>query len=341
MPEPQVPREAVRFPGSYDLQDLPEAALSALAGALGSGLEIEERTNILQHWLVWSQGNSAETRRHWSYLSCSKAICDRDRYVLDLWKSLDRENGANRDLQGQIVSDVAPWDFYQRHFFGWFLSRFNLLGARQVFSDQWVVGNLHGLFVFMALLIVGIALYLGGWQPGIRYSAGALLGMALIVAAGMVYWTRRLSLPLYAFTYSLVPRLGVAVGIGYLFLASAAHLVKAVASSQWPTWRLYTVAVILVLCTFFYVPVHVSRRVYPPPHWRILFRRSRGVVALGIGYAALELLLFAPFFFTSAFLGTEVFRKGPAQLVLCGSIALILGVILQLAWDEKPMTEPL
>jgi hypothetical protein len=333
--------EAEYFPGSFGLQDLPEAALGALSGVLGSALSKEARTNIIQHWLIWSQGNSADVRRQWSYLLHARAISDRDRYVLDLWKSIDREGGANNDSRKQIAEEVAPWDYYRRHFFGWFLGRFNLPAARQVFSDRWFVRNLHTIFVAISLAAVLGALWGGKWEPHLACSLNALLAVSGLLLCGLACWIWRLSLPVYAFTYSLVPRLGVAVGIGYLFLSGAPHLVRAIAGSEWVDWKLYTASLVLVIGTFFYVPVHISRRVYPPPPWKLLFRRSRGIVALGVGYAALELLFFAPFFFTSAFLDLAEFQKGPPQLILCGSIALILGVILQLAWDEKPMTEPL
>jgi hypothetical protein len=296
------------------------------------------QAHIVEDWLVWSQGDAPATRRHWLSLKVSRAIPDRDLYVQKLWKSIDRKGGANHPAK-EVIEKSAPWEYYQRHFFGWFLSRFNLPAARKVFSDNPLVAGLHYLFFAVSLAAVGISFW---WSPApnLRTSLAVLGGVAiLLILGGLVS-----GIPKYAYIHSLIPRLGAAVGIGYLFLASAPHLVGLVDRSSWTPAELILAALALLGVTLLYVPVHISRRVYPPPRWPKLFRLGFDVVALGVGYAALELLLFAPLLFSNSFLCQSpecTVSATPARQILCAAIALILGIVLQLAWDEKPLTEPL
>lgn len=310
-----------------------ESAEAALRGVHNS------EAHLVEDWLVWSQGDAPATRRHWLSLKASRAIPDRDRYVLALWKSIDRKNGANHAAKKTIEAKSAPWEYYQRHFFGWFLSRFNLPAARKVFADGPLIAGLHYLFFAVSLAAAGISFW---WSPvpDLKISLQSLGGVAFLLILGGVFS----GIPKYAYIHSLIPRLGAAVGIGYLFLASAPHLVGLIDRSSWTPAELLLTAAALLAATLLYVPVHISRRVYPPPRWPKLFRLGFDVVALGVGYAALELLLFAPLLFSRSFLCEDpecTVSASPARQVLCAAIALILGIVLQLAWDEKPLTEPL
>jgi hypothetical protein len=106
----------------------------------------------------------------------------------------------------------------------------------------------------------------------------------------------------------------------------------------------YLVCAVAIVAAHLYVMHHIARRVKPPLPFLARARRSSHVVALGLGYAAAGLLLVAPLFFSPRFLAAPATAAGspkPPQLALVLSIALVLGLILQLAWDEKPLTEPL
>jgi hypothetical protein len=139
----------------------------------------------------------------------------------------------------------------------------------------------------------------------------------------------------------LFPRLAAGVAIGYLFLVSAPHLVQVAAGET--ASAAAAAAGLLVAATFGYTVFHVSRRVHPGLRPWPLARRSTPLVALGGAYALLGLALFSPLF------GLEEFHGAAAsvpdldllQRLLLAAVALGLGMVLELAWEEKPLTEPL
>jgi hypothetical protein len=142
--------------------------------------------------------------------------------------------------------------------------------------------------------------------------------------------------------------LGAAVGAGYLFLSAAPQIVHVIYGSSRPWWQYSLVTLSLLASAFGYLLFHISRRVYPALRPGELCRRAAAVLSLAIAYASAGLLVAGPLLFSRSVLGVAdgrgVFPKDHVHwyhLALCGAVALNLGVILQLAWDEKPLTEPL
>lgn len=317
------------------LSELAERAHKLLSeGARGETDEV--RAKYVDNWLKWSQDDSPETRRRWSHLIQSKEIDDRDHYVLALWKSIHREGSPNQILKAYFEDYLGPWDFYRRHFFAWFLSRFNLRAAREVLPGTQLAAGLPYGLALVTLCLVAWALS-GGVD--LSRSVLALVWIVILMLLGKVVS----KLPAYAYIHSLIPRMAAAIGIGYLFLVSAPHLVKLILTHRHPALQ-FLIAFGLVAASLAYIILHIWRRVFPPLSVRSLLARSFEVLVLAIAYAGVELLLLAPLFYVPAFLGIEAKDIPAAQashLVLCAAIALNLGVILQLAWDEKPLTEPL
>jgi hypothetical protein len=295
---------------------------------------------IVEDWLRWSQSDDSFVRMQWSYLTCREKV-DRDGYVLRLWNSIAEPQGKNHSLLNFIEEGFTPWEYYQRHFFGWFLSRFNLGGARQVFCVARFAAILHyivaGIAVFLTILLLRRPLHL---STSLKF----FLPFNLVLAALCFVSPKLLKMPYYAYAHSLIPRLAATMAIGYLFLASAPQLVKLIYQSQREPWQFWTASALLTAAALVYIVLHIARRIHPVPRLPKLFRRGSDLLVLAVAYAAIELWPAAPILFSNSLLYD---REGgpltvhPSKLVFCAVVALNLGVLLQLAWDEKPLTEPL
>jgi hypothetical protein len=298
---------------------------------------------LVDSWLRWSQSDGKDARQRWLYLS-SRNKLDRDSYVLELWRSVQQE-GCKNYLRKWYESHFAPWEYYERHFFGWFLARLDLRAAVAVFAPIPFASLFHLLWALLAVAVslLGLTAY-ETFLPRLSFFAGFV---ALTLLGSVVGKLRRVSLPSYAYFNALVPRLGAAVGIGFLFLASAAHLVQLLATSWRPAHHFWLSTLALTIAPLFYIWFHISRRVFPQPRWRALLERSTRVLVVAIGYSALGLLLAIPVLFSRAFIcGNKPLAEcavdvGLHHYALCGAIVLNLAIILQLAWDEKALTEPL
>lgn len=290
-----------------------------------AGRDAGEAARLLHRWLVWSQSAEPEAAMRWTWLVRKDGL-DRDHEVLALWKAAE----ANRALR-QEVETKTLWEHYQAHFFGWFLGRFDLSRARAVYTDHWAAKVLHGVWAVLA--IVTAALVLG--KPR---DFEALLGvfaafLAVVTVSGLVGE----KLPAHAYFHSLVPRLGLAIGIGYLLLLGAPHLVQLVESSPRPESHVWAAVVALLAAAFLFIAVHLSRRVHPRLRWPALVRRSGSLLLLGLGYGALELLVLAPVLFAPELVcgAPDCFvHLTRGRLALCAAIALNLGVLLFLAWEQ-------
>src|SRR5436305_7688195 len=114
----------------------------SLPDLAASAKQVQELRNgeRIDEWLRWGQSDDPRTRAQWAWLA-SKHRIDRDDWVLRLWRSIlnDRDQAAKKIIEAKV-----PWDFYQRHFFGWFLSRFDVRAARGVFIEP-QFAHLHSL----------------------------------------------------------------------------------------------------------------------------------------------------------------------------------------------------
>lgn len=325
-----------------DPSQLASQARRVAVGDLPTDVSVEKRAAYIDKWLRWGQSDSPHSRKQWAFLARDKRL-DRDRWALDLWRSIVDREGKNRFAK-DILEQRVPWSFYQQRFFGWFLGRFNVQAALAIFLPRWLAAAFH--YTLSLVMVAAAFASLSAWKDNpdlpLRTFGGLLV---FLVIVGLVFAIPRNGLPLYAYFNSLIPRLAAAVGIGYLFLFSAPHLVQMLNAYE-PARHIWIAVAALTSAAWFYLMFHIHRRVEPPLALRALLRRSFSVLVLAVAYSALELLVVAPILFSKPFLfgvppkdcavHTDLHR-----LALCAAIALNLGVVLQLAWDEKPLTEPL
>lgn len=296
--------------------------------------------------LRWAVSEAPEAHAQWAALRRSQEpdLNDREKFALRLWRSLE---GANSDLRGLLFDRMGLRDHLESHLFHWLLSRFNVAGARELVAP----GRRHRLLQYATAIVIlaaaVVAVDLENQGPG-----SSILAAAIALVALLSSWRLSALRPAF-FVSSLIPRLAVGVAIGYLFLAAAPDLVRMIlefgeAQAPWWAWAAYwSVPGLLVLSTYGFAWLHIARRVQPQPSTGQLLGRGADLLALGSAYSGLGLALVSPLLFRPSFLlgpaVTELPGAGPGalQLVLTAAIALGLGVALQLAWEEGPLTEPL
>ncbi len=328
------------LPDSCPLANLPILAQNVKNGIFPPNLASDKRFLLLDAWLHWAQSNEAKPRMHWQYLA-GQPFQDRDSYVLELWRSIVDADGKNHDLLGFLKERFGSREYYGRHFFGWFLSRFDLGAACRVFPEARLARALPWCLAVLALVAEASCFHLYGFN----YTASLCAVLLLLATLPLLGWIS--GLPSHAFVQSLIPRLAATVGFGYVFFVSTPQSVWALRHSLWVDAHWPWALLLLLGGAQLFIVLHIYRRVYPAPRLGVLFWRALNLLVLAIGYSSAGLLLAAPVLFSPSFLyssGTGEFpHPGAAfhHLALLAAIALNLGVILQLAWDEKPLTEPL
>lgn len=315
--------------------------------------------NLFHHWLLWMHRNHSAALRWWHWLNEQpKAEClltlskrgkgkrkpetvdlrDRDGYTIRLWHSMNDDGAANQLAKEQVKQKRTTWSYYERHFFNWFLERFNVVDARQVFNKGW-----FNRYVHLPLSLVATVLVL--WYFGFSSQSPCewLLAMSGIIFAfilgNVLAWIK----PAY-YLQSLIPRLAVTTGIGYLFLFSASGLTTVIYSNKIPLEGQRAISLTLIIVVLIYMMQVIQRAVQPRLKFWPAFVRSLHLIVMAIAYSAVGLLICAPVLYNSLFLGSETYNNPghPAgYLLITAAIALAIGVALQLVWEDKPVTEPL
>jgi hypothetical protein len=313
-----------------------ELALTMLRGTITSDNDIDAsgRLQFLSGWIRFVTGDSRLFRMRWAALASSKTkeVSDRDAYALALWQRIVTDAGGEEGLIAYAERHWGPWDYYERHFFGWFLSRFDLFRAREMFGASRFASRFNWILLPITLGLAVFALHSG---PDLERSFLALLAAALFLGGAKL----ALRLPGFAYLNSLIPRLAATVGIGYLFLINAPQIARFVCLAP-RVHSLWLATFLLLLTALAYIMLHIARRVHPALRPKALLWRSLDLWALAVSYSALGLVAAAPELFSPTVLQASVTAQ-PRHLALVAAIALNLGVVLQLAWDEKPLTEPL
>ena len=328
-----------------DWHKIADGARSALAGRAPGGYREklarhpgEDPDLAFSHGaLRWAVSPSTEARLQWEALAAhTDDLRDRDDYVRKLWETIER--GPNTNLRSLLDEKWGTLPSYRRYLFEWLLSRLNLSGSLPLWTGRRRARLLHPV---LSAVAVGLAIVVvAHW--GLSFSSG--VGVLAATLAAVVLGRPVFGAPFSPYFQALIPRLGAAVAIGYLFLAAAPDLVRKISGWGRPAWVQWGLGLGLLVAVWVYTMLHIARRVHPTPRIRRLALRALNLVWLGLGYSAVLAAVAAPFLFSRSFLegsGSGTVFVTFRSLFLTATIALSLGVILQLAWDEKPLTEPL
>lgn len=297
-------------------------------------------------WLRWVQSDDPGALAWWHWIHQNKpegetnnpnepSIKNRDEYVMALWHTINDENGKNLTVKEEIVEKLTHWSYYQNHFFNWFLNRFDIVRAREVFSHNPFSRFVH-IFLSVPILLL-LFLYFGN-QLFSWCWIGALIAILLFLCS----FTLRYENIEYYFQ-SLMPRLAVTIGMGYLFILSTDKLVTLINSDVLPWYEKEIIGFALIIGVGIYMLIAIHRRGQPPMDWMKLVRRTGDIMLLGLTYSAIGLWITEPILL-------EIQKKEPGAqnltftydaLFLLAAVALAIGVLLQLVWEERPVTQPL
>ncbi|MBN1543742.1 hypothetical protein JW992_16485, partial [candidate division KSB1 bacterium] len=142
---------------------------------------------------------------------------------------------------------------------------------------------------------------------------------------------------------TLVPRLAAAIGVGYLFFFSASDLLKILVNARDVKVNLGA-SFLIVLFVFGYLCIAVQRRIYPKLSTRNLISRALPLFSLALSYSLCGSV------FCQRFLIELTETPQPSwqaksiyasQGILTLAIAMAIGIVLQLFWEDKPVTDPL
>lgn len=326
-------------------KDFLEVAARQLLDGEARSLPLGPRQRpLFQHGMLrWALSDDPGSRRDWAVLAQSAeepVLRDRDRFVEELWQRVEAAP-EHADLRGFLQRHLGAQSFYAEYLFDWFLRRFHPAAALRLYGAPVAARVLYAVLLVLAIVVVTVAAGFGfvGPAPIVAGLTGlVLLPFAVRVLTGRG-WGQAAQL--------LFPRLAAGVAIGYLFLLSAPHLVRVAAREQ--LGSAVVLALGIVGATLAYTVFHVSRRVHPPLRLGHLVRRALPLVVLGGAYSLLGLALFSPIFTLAAFHGVDPAGSSAAAVpdlgvfhrLLLAAVALGLGMVLELAWEEKPLTEPL
>ncbi|MBW1698628.1 MAG: hypothetical protein JRH18_11570 [Deltaproteobacteria bacterium] len=327
-----------------------------------NNIPIYDPVDLFMAWLSWVQSNHHTALQWWYWvqrLSDKKLkemagtdnkeleeklqklrSMERDDYILELWESME-EGKSNYGGQITVKNKLTHWSYYQNYFFQWFLQRFNIPGALAVFKNG---RKATRPFTIMAVLIVfGVAV---NWICfGMLQEAwwGCLVWIFLVILLCMLYVIRRAKIPRNCAIQVMIPRLGATIGIGYLYLFSASSMVKYVLSLKWH-WGVYLlISAAMIAAVWLYLAQTILRHVKPKLQYKLsLLKRGGSLMQMAVIYSAVGLHLSAPIITSGAFLDqSNSVQPKPPELLVLGSVALAIGVALQLVWEDKPVTEPI
>lgn len=308
-------------------------------------------------WLRWVQSDDPYALLWWYWMSSQEEklavktidgltpkevkkvnldLRNRDDYIIQLWHTINNKNANNRQARVDVEQRYTPWSYYTRHFFNWFLKRYNVVDARQVFTQSLLSRYVHIPLSLLSIALVG--LFLGDiWPPGQEW---LITGISLLLGFVVGNVAARMQ-PAY-FLQSLIPRFAASIAVGYLFLFSASGLVAVLYDSRLSFWLQAAICLVIILAVGIYMVQVIHRQVQPRlPLWRAV-QRSFHLLLTGAAHSAIGLWVSAPLLYSETFLNQSAPPEPTAGcLLLTATIALAIGVVLQMVWEDKPVTEPL
>jgi len=295
---------------------------------------------------------------------------DRSDYIAELLRQTtpDSRYGAIRETLKNPQKSPYRWQFYQYHFFNWFVRRYELRHAWTVFGvkhlNRGFPACLGGCSIVLTALLLGLFSLAGNPPSGDSWYIWAIPILILLFHGAVL---RRVSvidkyMPFYFRLVTTVPRLGVSVAVGYLFICSASFLtghVNPVPKTSPETLYsfgaglraplpepvtgnsfVFTLTEVLVIvgATYGYLCLEISKRVTPAPDIKKVLRLACRLLMISAGYAAIGLPA------ACNLLNVQLLSFSLSEFLKAisfAAMAMAIGVFLQIAWLDQPATEPL
>jgi hypothetical protein len=274
----------------------------------------------------------------------------------EVWKIICGEDEGRREPHPFLLEDREGREVLRRRFISeWLLNdRYDWLKAFRLCCHYWRSRPKLGLIVFGVLLtvLVFLSVALTSFHMfGYFQSFQLFLFSLAVVAAFAAFWSESV-------IELLVPRLWAAVAVGYVPALMAGEIWETSIRISWGyVWPFFSASLLL---SWLYLRWEIGNRMRQTldlNKW-VPFRRALVLLVIGVIIAfvlGLLILDFAgkPLIETylsggnsQAFLCREYSIQGlfsriyPKMLLTFASIALLLGVVLQIFWHERPVTAP-
>ena len=303
----------------------------------------DKHIESLHKFLTWIKSDSPYANAFWHWVHKNKMqFPRRDDYIFKLWATINDEKNSNIEIKKTVENQLTHWSYYQNHFFHWFLNRYHIPYARAVFSDSWLVKYIH-----LLILLLGVGLFILSFFNSRTlsvYPCFSLSALLIVPFIGLIVsLVSNLKFPY--FIHSMVPRLAVTIAIGYLFLISVPDFVAKIYRQygMFSNGFLNAASITMLLFMGFLIALNIHKRVKPPLNFCEIISRTGHILAISLNYSFLGLLIFEPILFYSVRERLQAihYQPGFSQLFFFTIISLTIGVVLQLIWEEKPVTEPL
>lgn len=274
--------------------------------------------------------NDESTRVFTSARENKALALDRDRFVVDLWHTIARDD---RDA---LLKRFHSMRYHRRRLFDWLVDRYALTCARDILGlrswPAWLPlgGALVALF-FNWRDTVAERRVAGLWSLAVGYLAATVIA---------IVWRKRnspagLGEAAFFFLQSLIPRLLGTAAAGALLLLTGSSLLEWIVAARPEISLLGSLAVFGAASA--YLLLEMLNRLEPAPKWTAVAGRLAEVVALAMTHSTLLTLLLWPAFSKLS----NVCNAGFHQLVSVIVALFATGLVLNVIWAEEPITHPL
>ncbi|MBN1271072.1 MAG: hypothetical protein JXB26_02275 [Candidatus Aminicenantes bacterium] len=329
----------------------PSDYLSKIGGS--SRDEIETKVRALNEWLRFIAGNTSISRFKWSLFSKTdekgkELLKHRDKYILSYFSNLSEiEINPQITFEQYVDLNWGPWSYYLNHFFRWFLGRYHIRYARKILTTNFFVVQLHYLLLFFSIIFffsVNFRL------APILYKAAGFLIMIIGVLTGasaVILKKQKHNLSFKRIfgmmVDSLSPRWAATIAIGYFFLLSVPNFLCDICENRISNSIQILGSIFFLVVTFIFIMLNINKRVEPALVFKELFCRFLDMIVIAVSYALIGLVVFRKIFILAVQRANSGYQSQPCliQLFFMASIALTIGIIFQLIWEDKPFTEPL
>jgi len=134
-----------------------------------------------------------------------------------------------------------------------------------------------------------------------------------------------------------VPRLAAAIFLGHFFISSADELRCVIRQEVSPLTAVVVSLASLAIASA-YLWLEMANQLVPRPDWEVVSGRILQLLPIGICYSLMIGLVMQWIF---AFSTTCTLSSNWTAYLTSTSVALVLGLLLQILWEEKPVTEPI
>ncbi|WP_417913297.1 hypothetical protein [Candidatus Electronema sp. TJ] len=234
-----------------------------------------------------------------------------------------------KGAENVLYSSAEERHFFTYAVFNWLIRRYAFKEAFSLLlwlkSPKQQPGGFAPAAYWALLGLILFDLLLFGWfckdSPALAKEYFAVSCYGSLLLAGFLYWLAGGIQDFFVVFRLLAPRLATTILTGYLFVLNTGRVSDVIELYRW------TAAVPSLIAAIFYMRIEMAKQLTPPPAEKELWTR------IGI-------LLFISCAWSFLFTASAAVFSGNPKHISYALPSLLLGVILESVWQDKPLTEP-